>query len=112
MVDDLSFSTASVTDGEIEEYSFDGEGTTVLAFFPGAFTPQCREEMCGFRDQMQEFNDLGAVVVGIRVDTPFASKEFADQNDLNFRHASDTSKEISEQYNVKTVFRDRGREIA
>lgn len=112
MVDDLSFSTASVIEGEIEEYSFKGEGTTVLAFFPGAFTPPCREEMCSFRDQMNEFNDLGAEVVGISVDTPFALQEFADQNDLNFRLASDTSKEISEQYGVKTVFPDTGHEIA
>lgn len=112
MVDDLSFSTASVIEGEIEEYSFKGEGTTVLAFFPGAFTPPCREEMCSFRDQMNEFNDLGAEVVGISVDTPFALQEFADQNDLNFRLASDTSKEISEKYGVKTVFPDTGHEIA
>lgn len=112
MVSGLGFSTASVKGGEIEEYSFGGEGKTVLAFFPGAFTPPCREEMCSFRDQMKDFNELGAEVVGISVDTPFALKEFAEQNDLNFRLASDTSKEIAEQYGVKTVFPDTGHEIA
>lgn len=112
MVNEVSFSTASVKDGEIEEYSFNGEGTTVLAFFPGAFTPPCREEMCSFRDQMNEFKELDTEVVGISVDTPFALQEFADQNDLNFRLASDTSKEISEQYGVKTVFPDTRHQIA
>lgn len=112
MAENIGFSTASVVGGKIEEYSFEGEGTTVLAFFPGAFTPPCREEMCSFRDQMNEFNDLGSEVVGISVDTPFALQEFADQNDLNFRLVSDTSKEISEQYEVKTVFPDTGHEIA
>lgn len=112
MVDDLSFSTVSVRGGEIEEYSFDGEGTTVLAFFPGAFTPPCREEMCSFRDQMSDFDELDAEVVGISVDTPFALQEFAYKNDLNFRLASDTSKKITKQYGVKTVFPDTGHEIA
>lgn len=112
MVDVLDFSTASVINGEIEDYSFDGEGTTVLAFFPGAFTPPCTEEMCSFRDKMNEFEELDAEVVGISVDTPFALQEFADKNDLNFRLASDTSKEISEQYGVRTVFPDTGHEIA
>lgn len=112
MTDDIEFSGPSVVDGEIEEYDFDGSGTTVLAFFPGAFTGPCTEEMCNFRDEMSEFNDLDAEVVGISVDTPFAQKEFADQNDLNFRLVSDTSKDITEQYGVKTEFPDTGHEIA
>jgi peroxiredoxin len=68
--------------------------------------------MCNFRDDMDEFNDLGAEVIAISVDTPFAQKEFAEQNNLNFRLVSDTSKEISKQYGVKTVFPDTGHEIA
>lgn len=112
MANKVEFSGPSVIDGEIEEYRFNGEGPTVLAFFPGAFTPPCREEMCNFRDQLEDFNDLGAEVVAISVDTPFAQKEFAEQNDLNFRLVSDTAKEIVEQYGVKTEFTDTGHEIA
>lgn len=112
MANKVEFSGPSVIDGEIEEYRFNGEGPTVLAFFPGAFTPPCREEMCNFRDQLEDFNDLGAEVVAISVDTPFAQKEFAEQNDLNFRLVSDTAKEIVEQYGVKTEFPDTGHEIA
>jgi peroxiredoxin len=112
MTNKVEFSAPSVIDGEIEEYRFNGEGPMVVAFFPGSFTPPCREEMCNFRDDMNEFNDLGAEVVAVSVDTPFAQKEFADQNDLNFRLVSDTAKEIVEQYGVKTVFPDTGHEIA
>lgn len=39
----LSFSGPSVHDGELEDFSFDGDGTTVLAFFPGAFTGPCTD---------------------------------------------------------------------
>lgn len=110
--DTLTFSGPSVYDGELEEYSFDAETTTVLAFFPGAFTGACTEELCTFRDQMQEFNDLGAEVIGISVDTPFALQEFAAQNDLTFRLVSDTDKGICEQYDVKTTFPATGHAIA
>ena len=102
MVDEVSFEAPAFHNGETQRFSFDGDGVTVIAFFPGAFTGVCTEEMCEFRDSMNDFEDLNANIIGVSVDTPFALKEFADQNDLNFTLVSDTSKEISEQYGVKT----------
>jgi peroxiredoxin len=103
MVDEVEFEAAAFHDGETQRYSFDGEGATVVAFFPGAFTGVCTEEMCEFRDTMNEFNELNVDVIGISVDTPFALKEFADKHDLGFTLVSDTSKEISKNYNVDTM---------
>ncbi len=102
MVDQVKFGSAAYHDGETQRFSFDGEGLTVLAFFPGAFTGACTEEMCNFRDSMSDFNEMDAEVVSISVDTPFALEEFADQHDLNFSLVSDTSREISENFNVLT----------
>ena len=45
-------------------------GKVVLAFFPGAFTSVCTQEMCTFRDNLAKFNDLGATVIGISVNDP------------------------------------------
>ena len=56
--------------------------TTVLLFFPGAFTGTCTKEMCTFRDEMSKFNNLNANVVGISVDSPFALKGFKNANNL------------------------------
>jgi glutaredoxin-dependent peroxiredoxin len=70
----------------------------VLAFFPGAFTGVCTKEMCTFRDAMSQFNNLQAQVVGISVDSPFANKAFATQNNLQFPLLSDTTREVSKQY--------------
>jgi peroxiredoxin len=68
--------------------------------------------MCEFRDSMSEFQELDAEVVGISVDTPFALEEFAEQNNLDFTLVSDTDKEISEQYGVKTEMPGLEYEIA
>ncbi|MGD0591799.1 MAG: peroxiredoxin [Bacteroidota bacterium] len=70
----------------------------VLAFYPGAFTGVCTKEMCTFRDTMAKFSEFNAHVVGISVDAPFANKEFATQNNLQFPLLSDYSREVIRQY--------------
>ena len=103
MVKKIGFESAAYHNGETQRFSFDGEGLSVLAFFPGAFTGACTEEMCNFRDSMSEFNEMNVNVIGISVDTPFALEEFSEQNDLKFTLVSDTSKEISSNYEVDIV---------
>jgi glutaredoxin-dependent peroxiredoxin len=71
---------------------------TVLAFYPGAFTGVCTKELCTFRDAMSNFNNLHAQVVGISVDSPFANKAFAMQNNLQFPLLSDYTREVCKQY--------------
>ena len=70
----------------------------VLAFYPGAFTGVCTKELCTFRDAMSNFNNLNAQVIGISVDSPFANKAFALQNNLQFPLLSDYTREVSKQY--------------
>lgn len=112
MVEDIGFEAPAFQDGENQRFGFDGSGKTVLAFFPGAFTGVCTDEMCKFRDMMSEFDKLEAEVIGISVDTPFALKEFAEKNELEFTLVSDTNREISEQYEVKTEMPGLEYEIA
>jgi peroxiredoxin len=70
----------------------------VLAFYPGAFTGVCTKELCSFRDSISRFNELNAQVVGISVDSPFANKAFASQNNLQFPLLSDYTREVCMQY--------------
>ncbi len=72
----------------------------VLAFFPGAFTGGCTTEMCTLRDQMDQFNNLNAQVLGISVDPPFSLKAWADVNNLNFPMLSDFNREAVKLYGV------------
>jgi glutaredoxin-dependent peroxiredoxin len=73
--------------------------TTVLLFYPGAFTGTCTKEMCTFRDSLSRFNNMDANVVGISVDGPFANKAFKSANNVNFPLLSDYSRAAVEAYN-------------
>lgn len=70
----------------------------VLAFYPGAFTGVCTKEMCTLRDSLANFSSMDAQVIGISVDSPFANKGFATQNNLSFPLLSDHTRTVSMQY--------------
>jgi peroxiredoxin len=72
--------------------------TTILAFYPGAFTGVCSKEMCTLRDALASFNAMNAQVVGISVDSPFANKAFAEKNTLNYPLLSDGHREVIRKY--------------
>ena len=109
--DDAPDFTAPLANGDIESFTLSEElddGPIVLAFFPGAFTSVCTSEMCTFRDELSAFEDVGATVYGISVDSPFTLNEFRDQNDLNFGLISDIDKELIDAYDVSMDFADLG----
>ncbi|HEX9613936.1 MAG TPA: redoxin domain-containing protein, partial [Bacteroidota bacterium] len=55
-------------------------------------------EMCALRDSLSNFESMNAQVVGISVDSPFANKGFAGQNNLSFPLLSDYTRTVSKQY--------------
>lgn len=75
-------------------------GNLVIAFYPGAFTSVCTQEMCALRDSLARFNDLNTNVVGISVNDPFSNKAFSDQNQLNFPLLSDYMRKAVTDYDV------------
>jgi peroxiredoxin len=72
----------------------------VIAFYPGAFTSVCTQEMCALRDSLARFNEMNAEVVGISVNNPFSNKAFSDQNQLNFPLLSDYTRRAVTDYDV------------
>jgi peroxiredoxin len=73
---------------------------TILAFYPGAFTGVCTQEMCTFRDMYGELQKLNGVLVGISVDAPFAQKAFAEKNNLGFALLCDFDRKVIQEYGV------------
>jgi len=66
-----SFSTQAAVGGR--PFAFDlqaalARGPVVLYFFPAAFTPGCTLEAHAFAEAADEFNQLGATVVGLSAD--------------------------------------------
>jgi glutaredoxin-dependent peroxiredoxin len=79
---------------------------TIFAFFPGAFTGTCTQEMCSIRDMLGDLERLNGLVVGISVDAPWAQKAFAEKNNLNFDLLCDFKHEVIRKYGV--VWRNLG----
>jgi peroxiredoxin len=101
--------TAPVANGGVEQVTLsEQDAPVVLAFFPGAFTSVCTDELCTFRDRLANFEDVGATVLGVSVDLPFALNEFRAQNDLSFGLLSDSDREIVDAYDVRMDFADLG----
>jgi len=77
-----------------------GHHQTVLLFFPLAFTSVCMAEMCGVRDDLSSYDNLGAKVYGISVDSPFSLEVMANQENVNFPLISDFNKDVAKDYDV------------
>jgi len=73
---------------------------TVLLFFPLAFTGVCTSEFCDVTAGLSQYTDLGANVIGISVDSPFAQEAWAKANAITIPLASDLNKEVIKAYDV------------
>ena len=77
--------TAKDSHGEIfESKSFLGRKPLVIYFYPKDNTPGCTTEACSFRDQYEDFKDLGAEVIGISSDSVKSHHKFAKKHELPF----------------------------
>lgn len=76
----------------------------VLLFFPLAFTSVCTQEMCVASDDINDYKDLDAEVVGVSVDSPFVLQKFGEENKIGITLASDFDRSASKAYD--TLFED------
>ena len=78
---------------------FKGKNVVVL-FFPAANTGACTTELCTFRDEFKEYENLNAQLLGISTDTHFSLKMFHEKNNYNFPLLSDFNKKVIPDYDV------------
>ncbi len=72
----------------------------VLYFYPKADTPGCTTQACGIRDRSGEYEEAGAVVLGVSPDSVSAVKNFHDKQSLNFTLLADEDHQVAELYGV------------
>ena len=60
-----------------------GDGPVVLAFFAGASTPPCSNEMVVLQEHLDEFEAAGATVFGVSADSSFSQSAFAEEYGLS-----------------------------
>ena len=56
----------------------------VLDFYPKDNTPGCSKQACAYRDAFSQFQEKGAVVIGISKDSVKAHTNFAAKYELPF----------------------------
>ena len=89
-------------DDEMQPFTLsEASGPVVLLFFPGAFTSVCTTELNTVGNDYARYEDLGATVVGISTDSPFALAEFKKAHGFPFRLLSDHDGEVSDAYGAK-----------
>jgi thioredoxin-dependent peroxiredoxin len=72
----------------------------VLYFYPKDDTPGCTAQACEIRDVYGEFQERGAVVLGVSPDDEAAHVKFKAKYGLPFTLLADPDHAVSEQYGV------------
>ena len=72
----------------------------VLSFIVAASSPVCEAELCTFRDSWQEISDMGAQIISISNDGPFANKAFAEKHNFNFPLLGDYTSKTIKEYDI------------
>lgn len=78
-----------------------GKKNTVLLFFPLAFTSVCTAELCDVTQGISAYQGLGAEVLGISVDSPFAQEAWAQKEKIGITLVSDLNKVVTQAYGVE-----------
>jgi peroxiredoxin len=77
-----------------------GQSSTVLLFFPAAFTGVCTQELCDQTAGLGEYEKLGAKVYAISVDNAFSQEAWAKQSKIGLTLLSDLNKTVTKAYDV------------
>jgi peroxiredoxin Q/BCP len=103
MVDEGSpapdFTLTSDSGERVKLSDFRGQ-PVVLYFYPKDDTPGCTAQACGIRDSYDDFEQRGAVVLGVSPDEETSHVKFKQKYGLPFTLLADPEHEVSELYGV------------
>lgn len=72
----------------------------ILYFYPKDNTPGCSKQACAYSENIPQFIEKGAVVLGISKDSTASHKKFSDKYALSFPILSDPERRVIEAYDV------------
>ncbi|MGD9970847.1 MAG: thioredoxin-dependent thiol peroxidase [Sulfuricurvum sp.] len=82
----------------------------VLYFYPKDSTPGCTTEACDFSAEMDNFDDLGAIILGVSADSTKAHRNFIEKKDLSITLLSDPTTQMMQSYGVWGLKKNYGKE--
>ena len=95
-----NFKAKDTNGNDFDSQEIIGQKPLVIYFYPKDNTPGCTVQACSFRDQYEDFKDLGAEVIGISSDSIVSHQKFTQQYQLPFILLSDTDKKIRKLFGV------------
>ena len=100
--DDKSLATFTLESDGGEQVSLESlrGKPVVLYFYPRDDTPGCTAQACGIRDAWGEFEQRGAVVLGVSPDSASSHVKFKDKYGLPFTLLADEDHALAEAYGV------------
>ncbi len=72
----------------------------ILYFYPKDNTPGCTKQACNFRELYPQFQEKGAVVLGVSKDSVASHRKFEKKYGLPFTLLSDTKLDCIQAYDV------------
>ena len=72
----------------------------ILYFYPKDNTPGCTKQACNFGQMYPQFQEKGAVVLGVSKDTVASHKKFEEKYGLAFTLLADPERKVIEAYDV------------
>jgi len=72
----------------------------ILYFYPRDNTPGCAKQACNFGDMYPQFQEKGAVIIGVSKDSVASHKKFQEKYGLPFTLLSDTELTSIKAYDV------------
>jgi peroxiredoxin Q/BCP len=84
--------------------------SVVLYFYPKDDTPGCTKEACNFRDNYQDYEQAGVVILGVSPDSVKSHTRFASKFQLPFTLLADEDHQVCELYGVWGKKKYMGRE--
>jgi len=96
-----NFKAKDSNGNEFDSQNYIGKQALVIYFYPKDDTPGCTTQACSFRDNYQDFKDLGAEVIGISSDSPISHIKFQSKYNLPFILLSDQDKKLRKLFGVE-----------
>jgi peroxiredoxin Q/BCP len=90
--------SAKAGDGAMVELADLRGKNVVLYFYPRDNTPGCTMEACQFRDQYEDYQKRGVVLLGVSADSAASHEKFARRFRLPFVLLADEDKAIAKSY--------------
>ena len=95
-----NFTVKDTNGNDFNSATIVGHKPLVIYFYPKDNTPGCTAQACSFRDQYEDFKDLGAEVIGVSSDSVASHQEFTRQYKLPFILLSDSDQKIKKLFGV------------